>query len=226
MSKIIRETVSSTTVDIEGNIIAEQKNETTRTIGRNNEPDYIKLYTRMWCEFNQIPEVYRELFLQLIMRMSYCNSSDLGNSQTVYTGKPIADSIMQVLGWKKRMYQRGLAALCACGAIRRLARGVYQINPSYAGKGEWCYNPRLDRGGVEDLVATFDFKNGTVDTKIVWGDDGSTANMNTVMREGMNVNADDRTVLKSSSKVIPGQMTVFDYDDTSDIDKAFGGVAK
>ena len=46
---------------------------TTSKIERSSEPDYIKLYTKMWCEFNQIPNVYRPLFFELISNMTYCH---------------------------------------------------------------------------------------------------------------------------------------------------------
>lgn len=163
--------------------------EKTTMIGRSTEPDYIKLYTAMWCEFNQIPQAHRSLFLELVTRMSYCNKTDLGKSQIVCTGGPFADSICAVLGWKNKVsLKKGLKALSDCGAIKRIGRGFYQINPSYAGKGEWKYNPRLDRGGIEDLVATFDFRKGTVETNVVWADDGTNCDINRMMREGMGYN--------------------------------------
>lgn len=183
--------------DADGNIKTSSVEKVTN-IQRNDEPDYIKLYTKMWCEFNDIPMAYRELFLQLVTRMTYCNSADLGNSQLVNTGKPWSISIMKALNWKDRMYQKGLKALCECEAIKKVGKGVYQINPRYAGRGEWKYNPRLERGGIEDLVATFNFKDKSVDTKIVWADDGEDTPMNEAYRQGMGVSAKQETVLKST----------------------------
>lgn len=184
--------------DADGNIKTSSVEKVTN-IQRNDEPDYIKLYTKMWCEFNDIPMAYRELFLQLVTRMTYCNSADLGNSQLVNTGKPWSTSIMKALNWKDRMYQKGLKALCECEAIKKVGKGVYQINPRYAGRGEWKYNPRLERGGIEDLVATFNFKDKSVDTKIVWADDGEDTPMNEAYRQGMGVSAKQETVLKSTT---------------------------
>lgn len=184
--------------DADGNIKTSSVEKVTN-IQRNNEPDYIKLYTKMWCEFNDIPMAYRELFLQLVIRMTYCNSADLGNSQLVNTGKPWSTSIMKALNWKDRMYQKGLKVLCECEAIKKVGRGVYQINPQYAGRGEWKYNPRLERGGIEDLVVSFNFKDKSVDTKIVWADDGEDSPMNEAYRQGMGVSAKQETVLKSTT---------------------------
>lgn len=192
---IITSTETTTTIDADGNESTSIIEKSTN-FQRNNEPDYIKLYTRMWCEFNEIPEVYRGLFLELVTRMSYaCTSSEIGG-QLVNTGKPWSDDIMKALNWKKAMYQRGLKALCECDAIRKVGRGVYQINPNYAGRGEWKYNPRLQRGGVEDLVVKFSFKDKDVQTSIVWADDGTDSDFNDMYREGMGVSKEDETVLK------------------------------
>lgn len=198
---IIDRTETTTIIDENGNETTTEKR-TTTNFKKNDEPDYIKLYTKMWCEFNEIPNAYRDLFLELVVRMNYCNAHDLDNSQIVFTGSPVADSIMKTLGWQKRMYQKGLKALADCNAIKRVARGLYQINPAYAGKGEWKYNPKFERGGVEDLVAKFNFKNGTVETQIVWADNGEDDEINQMFRTGMEVEPKDETVLKTTRKVV------------------------
>jgi len=185
--------------DAEGNIKTTTK-ETLTKIQRSEEPDYIKLYTRIWAEFNEIPKAYHGLFLQLALRMTYANSVIKGGGQMVHTSEPTASEIMQILGWKaKDMYQKGIAALVKCKALKRLARGAYQINPSYAGKGEWKYNPRLQRGGIEDLIATFNFKDKTVDTQIIWADDGKQSELNDLYRAGLDVKPDQEAVLKTTT---------------------------
>lgn len=201
-TKIISEKEVRTVVDAQGE---EQTTvvEKTRALERSTEPDYIKLYTRMWCEFNQIPERHRPLFLQLVTRMSYCNASSLGTSQIVYTSGPNGIAIREALGWKQKdSLMKGLKALRDCGAIRMVSRGVYQINPSYAGRGEWKYNPKFDRGGVEDLVATFNFREGTVETSILWGDDGQPGPMNDMYRAmlGTSPQQHDRATIKTTRK--------------------------
>jgi hypothetical protein len=193
----IRETQVTTTTDLDG-VETTTKVEKATSITRNDEPDYIKVYTNMWAEFNGIPQPYRGLFLQLAIRMTYCNSSDLKNAQLVTTGKPFSESIMESLNWKEDMLKKGLRELVKTGAIKRVGRGVYQINPTYAAKGEWKYNPKLSRGGVEELVAIFKLeKDGTktVKTNIIWADDGKISEFNDMYREGMEVKAFDETVL-------------------------------
>ena len=192
----IRETTR--TIDYDG---SEAINEVEKTITRDPEPEFIKLYTNTWCEFNKIPNAYRELFLQLALRMSYCDTNDLENSQLVFTGKPFSDHIAKSLNWKNDMYKHGLVELTKCGAIRRVSRSVYQINPSYVGKGSWKYNPHLKSGGIKDLRATFDFVNKKVDTSIVWADDGTDNTFNKMYHEGMGVEEANCTILKSTTIV-------------------------
>jgi hypothetical protein len=194
MSKFISKTEVQTKIDADGN---EQitKVESSTAITRNDEPDYIKIYTNMWAEFNGIPLAYRELFLQLAIRMTYCNSDDLKDAQLVYTGKPFSESIMVTLNWKVDMYKRGLRELTKAGAIVRIARGVYQINPQYAGKGEWKYNPKLKRGGIQDLIATFNYREKTVEATMIWADDGKDNELNGVYREGLRVSKNAETTI-------------------------------
>lgn len=172
MAKIIERT-STTTKELADGTIETFTEEEVTNIGRSTEPDYIKLYTRMWCEFNGIPAKWRELFMQLVVHMSYAIKTDLKRSQTVVVYGGITEAICEACGWKdKSTLRKGLKALCDCGAIRRTEfRATYQINPNYAGRGAWKYNPRDNSGGVEDLVATFHFKAGTVDTRVLWADE-------------------------------------------------------
>ena len=155
--------------DASGKVTKQSTKETA--IVHSGEPDYIKIYTAMWLQFKQVSPSLTPLFLELVSRMSYADAKHPETSQTVYTGTPVSDQIMNALGWKKRMYQRGLAQLADAGAIKRVARGVYQINPHYAGKGSWRYSEKYQRGGVADLVATFNFSDGTNTTHITWDTD-------------------------------------------------------
>lgn len=209
--KIISNKETQTFID-ENGIEHSSTKETTTKIERSTEPDYIKIYTKMWCEFNQIPLAYRDLFFELTCNMTYCNAGDLSHSQLVYTGKPWSDVIMNKLGWKKAMYQRGLSELCKCNAIKKISRGVYQINPNYAGRGEWKYNPKLNRGGIENLVATFNYTAGTVETQITWADDGTNNELNTAYRQGLNVQANDCTTLMSEVKTPNPDYNNADYN--------------
>lgn len=186
-----REVIHSHT-DADGNY-TEDRTVTTSKVQIDDEPDFIKIYTKMWLEYNQIPSKYRQLFFSLACRMSYCKA---GKGQLVNTGKPYMEDILEECGWKtKDPYMKGLKALCDCNAIKRVGPGVYQVNPSYAGRGEWKYNPRLERGGVKDLRALFEFGNGTVSTQILWADDGSDTDDNEICREEFQTSKKDEAVV-------------------------------
>ncbi len=203
---------TTTTIDETGKELTTVKESTTK-YEKCSEPDYIKLYTKVWCEFNEIPNQWRPLFFELIARMTYADSTDLEHSQIVATGGMTREAICKALGWKPNMYQKGLKALKDAGAIKQKMKGFYQINPNYAGRGEWKYNPRLARGGVEDLKATFDFKNHTVDIDVIWADDGEDTDFNQMYRDGLGVSKKNGTVLKTVKATpvteetnIPGQL--------------------
>lgn len=194
-TKVVEKTDTVTVQHPDGSSETTTKTSTSK-VAKLDEPDYIKIYTQMWSTFTGIPESYRELFMQLAVRMSYADALHPNSSQTVYTGTGIREQVMKMCGWTSvSMYQKGLKALVKCGALKRISRGVYQINPSYAGRGTWKYNPRLSQGGVKDIKATFDFANHDVSTEITWADDGEDTPFNESMREGLGVKASDSTEL-------------------------------
>lgn len=207
MPTIITEKETTTTVDEQGNERSTTV-EKTRKYERSAEPEYIKIYTNMWCELNQIPLKWRGLFLQLAMRMTYADTSDPSGGQIVQPIGIIATGIMNTCGWKDRsMLAYGLQALCKCNAIKHVSRGCYQINPSYAGKGEWKYNPSKQQGGIEDIVATFSVADKSINTRIVWADDGQDTALNKAYREGMGVRAEQKTVLRETTAAPAGKAT-------------------
>ena len=190
MARINKHEKTKTVVDSDGNIIKEEKSESTWTIERTGEPDFIKLYTDAWVPKKsnkdkedspagkktapargknaadgkdtaqpKLPAAYRFLFVVLASRMSYCDRDDLEHSQLVITEKPFRDEIMRIMGWGNRdSLQKGLRALCECNAIRKVSRGCYQINPRFASKGQWKYNPRIPQSNVEGLKKYYDDK--------------------------------------------------------------------
>lgn len=104
-----------------------------------------------------LPAAYRFLFFILAARMCYCDSDDLAHSQLVMTGEPFATEIRDIMGWGNRdSLMKGLRALCECNAIRKVSRGCYQINPRFASKGQWLYNPRIPQSNVEGLKKYYD----------------------------------------------------------------------
>ena len=117
------------------------------------------------------------------MRMTYCNKDDLENSQVVATGGPVTIAIQRECGWTTAdPVYKGLKVLTDCKAIKRIARGWYQINPSYAGKGSWNYNPKYKQGGIKDLIAIFNFRQGTVETTTTWTDNDTVMSRKQILK--------------------------------------------
>ena len=169
MAKTVTKTTETTVVKADGTKETVMQ-ETTQKIEVTSEPDYVKLYTDNWCEHNRIPKSYRYLFEQLAKRMSYCNAESLEYSQITYTGGQIKADIMKKLGWSEAMYKKGISELKKCGAIRQLSRGCYQINPRYAGKGEWRFNPKTKQGGIDKLITYYDNAMRSITASTVWTD--------------------------------------------------------
>lgn len=188
MAKLTKYKNTKTVVDKENNVIKEETSESTWTIERSGEPDFIKLYTEAWVPKKKtlakddspagkkttpaqkksaaaeedtakrkLPAAYRFLFVVLAARMGYCDKDDLEHSQLVMTGEPFATEIRDIMGWGNRdSLLKGLRALCECNAIRKVTRGCYQINPRFASKGQWKYNPRISQSNVEGLKTYYD----------------------------------------------------------------------
>ena len=203
-TNILEEVKETTVVDQDGNIVSQKTTKTKKMAKRSTEPDYIKLYTNMWCEFNQIPQCARALFFEMAIRMTYCNSDELENSQLVFTAGPNQKAMMVGAGiTNEKVFYRHLKMLADCNAIKKVSRGCYQINPQYAGRGSWHYNAKEKQGGIEDLVAVFNFKKGTVETQMTWaaGDDYFDAE-ELGLKEGEQIVA-RKTVIKNDKDIIP-----------------------
>lgn len=180
-----------TNFDANGNKIASSKSTITRYSDRNYEPDYIKLYIKplkrgqestvdsVDCELYQVPEFARRTFLQLAIRMHYCNAGDLRGSQKVDVRGTNKIEIMEACGIKNdQVWYRHIKALVDCDAIRPIIvngkriKGEYQINPHIVGRGQWLYSVRDDKGGLRDFVNYWD-ANNNMQTNIVYAADGN-----------------------------------------------------
>lgn len=132
----------------------------TRAIGKSEEPDYVKVYVDGWRRSGGIPDRYRQLFLCLAMRMTYAKCDRVGamddGGQIVYVVGPDRKAILAECGWSRDdALCKGLKALVGCGALRKVSRGVYQVDPRYAARGKWHYNSREKQGGIKNLAESF-----------------------------------------------------------------------
>ena len=155
-------------LDKDGNVVSEKETTKTKRIDKVTEPDYIKLYTEKWNGKggNPIPIGYRPLFIELASRMSYCEADDFEHSQLVLTSGIYQEAIMKALGLGSRdSLQKGLKALCDCNAIRRVQRGMYQVNPEFDRKGKWKYNVRVSRSSLDEFVDYYSWEKKKAERK-------------------------------------------------------------
>lgn len=99
----------------------------------------IILNAHTWIHDNKIPVQWRALFLELACRMNERALPFPADRQIVLTSALWREPVMKALGWdvnSRSRFQKGLKALCECGAIRRVSQGVYEINPQYAQRME------------------------------------------------------------------------------------------
>jgi hypothetical protein len=171
MGSVFENTIIKQTTDAQGNITETRVVDMTKI--EKGEPPFIKLYCDSWMGMYNIPNAYKQLFLALAQNMSACDSANLKYSQLVSTGVPFADYYMRICGWKSiDSLKKGLQALCDCDAIRRVARGTYQVNPTFACKGRWLDGKGNETAfsGIKRFITEYDWVSGTVKTTITHND--------------------------------------------------------
>jgi|GEM_PF-5184937 len=169
---------------------------------KNNEPEFIKIYESGYSQLLELTNpIYCSLFMFLATHMTYCDTANHAEhgGQIIYTGKPFSDHIRKKFKWSERMLYVGLDVLCKAGALRKIKRGAYQVNPKYAGRGEYKFNAKLERGGIEDLSKSFNVDDGEVKNEIIYADNGESTKYNDNWRTGLGVKASDDAVLKRST---------------------------
>ena len=120
---------------------------------RSEEPDYVKLYIKAWCEFKEIKGINTAFLYQLLPSMTYAQ-----HGQIIYTNSAMKKNIAKCLKWsEKTACQRAsleIRKLCDAGILRKIQNGEYQVNPELIGKGEWKH--------IKLLRATFNLETGEV----------------------------------------------------------------
>ena len=150
------------------NVIFEEKETVDRDTGeiiresttvsriKSNEPDYVKLYIKAWCDFKEIKGINTSFLYQLLPYMTYATESQL-----LILSSYVKEEIAKTLGWSLNTYQqrfsRELKKLVKAGVISHIKTSTYQVNPELIGKGEWK--------DIRNLRATFNLSNGEVTHK-------------------------------------------------------------
>lgn len=154
-----------------GEVVSTQETTKTTNYKKNTEEEYIKIYTKMICVFQDLPAECAPLMIALASLMSYANAEDTEHfgGQLVGITQLVREQIQQQLGISKATFFKHIKRLEDANIIRKVGgsrSATWQVNPNYFGKGLWEFNPKYGYGGIKDLRATFNFADKTVKTEI------------------------------------------------------------
>lgn len=100
----------------------------------NDEPTYIKLYIEQWIvTMTGKPSAASEVLLALIS----CGMTYANDNQVVYATAYNKQIVATKTGLNLRTVDNTIQKLVKIGALKRLARATYAVNPNLLGYGKW-----------------------------------------------------------------------------------------
>lgn len=123
----------------------------------SSEPPYVKLYLKTLCSLKDVPANNNHILYFLLSNISYASQENKFGGQIIVVNKYIKDMICEEYGIAEVTIRKALAAFVEKGLFRRVARGTYQANPEYFGKGDWK--------DIRNIIATIDFGTGKITPK-------------------------------------------------------------
>lgn len=170
------------TIEADTGEIKETHTQQFNVIPSSDEPEYVKLYVRAWCDFKGIDSLRpsdRTVLVRLFNVMTYAkarsvvdehgNVHDEGWGQIIYTNAELKRSIARETGLQYATVNTAFTHLKKAGVLRRVGTGTYQVNPELVGKGKWSE--------IKKLRATFNVIGedaGTVEVEAETGHDEET----------------------------------------------------
>lgn len=155
--KLAVPTSGKKTILREEQIINEETGEILRTktnVQFDKEPDFVKLYLDCLGVFtnnNGLDKSLNDMLLSVLKRMTYAS-----DNQIVVLNAYIKNNICEETGKSLKRLNQAITIWVKEKILIRVGRGVYKINPFIFGRGDWR--------DISHLRATFDFKNGSVET--------------------------------------------------------------
>lgn len=155
--KITPLTSGKKTILREEQIINEETGEILRTktnVQFDREPDFVKIYLDCLGVFtnnNGLDKSLNDMLLSVLKRMTYAS-----DNQIVVLNAYIKNNICEETGKSIKRLNQAITIWVKEKILIRVGRGVYKINPFIFGRGDWR--------DISHLRATFDFKNGNVET--------------------------------------------------------------
>ena len=149
----------TTTVDLKTGEVLE---ESVQRIIHSDEPDWVKLYVKAWCDFKNVKGINSQFLYNLLPYMSYADEG-----QYIFITPFLKRQIAKKLKWKShsalQVFNNNLRKLVQQNVLKHLDTNTYQVNPELIGKGEWK--------DIRRLRATFNLETGEITHQYAQEDD-------------------------------------------------------
>lgn len=106
--------------------------ETMYISGPQREPPYVKVYLGDLASLRTLPLYCWPVLLWLLQKAAYATQAPCFE-----IGSPTRAYIAEEIGVKASSVNHAVADLVKHGALLRVRRGLYQLNPQFFGRGEW-----------------------------------------------------------------------------------------
>lgn len=118
--------------------LLDHRTEVTVSKKTNNEPEFVKLYVEQWLTtMRGKPSIMTEVLVALInIGLTFAGNRTSGG-MIVHASRFEKQAVADKLGCSLSNVSNTITKLVAVGALKRVERGVYQVNPNLMGKGNW-----------------------------------------------------------------------------------------
>lgn len=123
------------------------------------EPEYVKLYIDCVLAVNGLRKGLNPIFLAFLPYMSYADANSEDGGQVLFINKAMKNIIAKKLNIGLESINKAISEFTKAGLFKRLAVGMYQINPNIVGRGEWK--------DIKNIRATFDFASKEIVADII-----------------------------------------------------------
>ena len=123
------------------------------------EPEYVKLYIDCVLAVNGLRKGLNPIFLAFLPYMSYADANSVDGGQVLFINKAMKNIIAKKLNIGLESINKAISEFTKAGLFKRLAVGMYQINPNIVGRGEWK--------DIKNIRATFDFASKEIVADII-----------------------------------------------------------
>lgn len=133
------------------------KEETNRKIKLSDEPKFVKLYIDFVLSTKELSQSLNPILLAFISYMNYASQDEEDGGQVIFINSAMKNDICKKLNIKIDRVNQSLQQFKKAGIFKSLARGKYQVNPNYFGRGEWK--------DIKKIKGSFEYSNNGIEIK-------------------------------------------------------------